>query len=215
MLHDPVRQAKRADGFDFTAAVRAVCADLTRRLPELQHIDVDRMAVACAQTRKPVAHGLYATLTPMRFEGGTLSTVRHGRCYTAQRLYDQSGRELLYILRFYLPRFMQVDFLEKLTTVIHELWHVSPEFNGDLRRHEGRCYAHTHSQKQFDDQMRQLAHRYLALPPSEETIGFLRLSFGELEARHGAVVGLKVPHPKLIPLNSGAVGRRLPPEPEG
>ena len=212
MIRNLVRQGRRGGGFDFTAAMRTVCTDLTRRLPELQHVDTNRMAVACAQTRKPVAHGLYATLTPMRFEGGTLSTVRRGRCYTAQRLYDDSGRELLYILRFYLPRFMQVDFEEKLTTVIHELWHVSPEFNGDLRRHEGRCYAHTHSQKQFDAHMRRLALRYLALPASDETIGFLRSSFGDLEDRHGAIVGLKVPHPKLIPLGSGAVGRHLPPE---
>ncbi len=212
MIRDPALQKRPARPFDFTAAMRDVCLDLTRRLPELGHIDVERMAVACAQTRKPVAHGLYATLTPMRFEGGTLSTVRQGRCYTAQRLYDQSGRELLYILRFYLPRFMQIDFLEKLTTVIHELWHVGPEFNGDLRRHAGRCYAHTHSQKEFDARMRRLARRYLALPPREETIGFLRCSFGELEDRYGAVVGLRVPHPKLIPLSSGAVGRQLPPE---
>jgi hypothetical protein len=210
MISDPTFPPGRAGTFDFTAAAGAVCRDLADRLPELSHIDVDRMAVACSQTRKPVAHGLYATLTPMRFEGGNVSTVRRGRCYTAQRLYDKSGREQLYILRFYLPRFMEVGFLEKLTTIIHELWHVNPEFNGDLRRHAGRCFAHTHSQKEFDAQMRRLAQRYLDTTPPDEAIGFLRLSFAELENLFGAVVGLRVRHPKLIPAGTGAVGRRGP-----
>jgi len=187
-------------GFNFSAAMSAVCRDITERLPELSHVDMERVAVACSQARKPVNHGLYATLTPMRFEGGRVSTLRRGREFTAQRLFDTNGRELLYILRFYLPRFMETDLLYKLTTIVHELWHISPEFDGDLRRHEGRCFAHTHSQKQFDAQMQRLARRYFASSPSDETVDFLRLSFRQLIERYGGVYGIRVPQPKLIPV---------------
>jgi predicted metallopeptidase len=161
---------------------------------------MDRVAVACSQTRKRIAHGLYATLTPMRFEGGRTSTVRRGRQFTAQRLFDVHGRELLYILRFYLPRFMETDLLCKLTTIIHELWHISPEFDGDLRRHGGRCYVHTQSQKQFDGHMQRLACRYVAGSPPEQTVAFLRLSFRQLTQQYGRVYGIRVPQPKLIPV---------------
>ena len=58
-------------------------------------------------------------------------------------------------------RFMDVDFEEKLVTIFHELWHVSPRFDGDLRRHPGRCYMHTGSQKDYDAQMLRLARRWL------------------------------------------------------
>ena len=57
-------------GFDFTGDIRRVCADMTRRVPELSHIDVERVAIGICQTRKLAMHGVFATLTPLRFEGG-------------------------------------------------------------------------------------------------------------------------------------------------
>jgi len=190
----------RVGGFDFTGAMRALCDDIVARLPELSHVDFSQVAVACCQTRRPGKYGLYATLTPMRFEGGSLTTTRHGRPFKSQKLCDDAGREMLYILRFYLPRFMDVDFHEKLATVIHELWHISPEFNGDLRRHEGRCFVHSRSHKQFDARIGSLAEDYLTRSPPKQLCAFLHCSFRELKHRYGAVYGAKIPHPKLIPI---------------
>ena len=87
---------------------------------------------------------------------------------------------------------------EKLSTVVHELWHVGPRFDGDLRRHDGRCWAHGHSQEKYNAEARQLALRWLALGPPPQTHEFLRLRFGELARRHGRVFGQKIPTPKLI-----------------
>ncbi len=188
-------------GFDFTAHMRRLCDDVTQRLPEMRHIDMSRVAVCFAQARKSVAHGLHATLTPLRFEGGLAVQKRARQTYAIQRVYDDAGREMLYVLKFYLPRFLDTSLEEKLTTVFHELWHVSPHFDGDLRRHEGRCYAHTHSQREYDDQMAVLWRRWLDLEPPLEVYSFLRFRFRELEAGHGAVFGLKMPHPKLIPVD--------------
>jgi hypothetical protein len=187
-------------GFDFTFHMRRLCEDVAARLPEMGHIDVGRVAICFAQARKAVRHGLYATLTPLRFEGGTLVQRRRRRNYAIQRVYDDAGREMLYVLKFYLPRFLDTSFEEKLTTVFHELWHISPDFDGDLRRHEGRCYAHTASQKEYDAAMTHLWRRWLALAPPENLYGFLRLRFPELEQRYGAIYGMKMPHPKLLPV---------------
>ena len=107
-------------GFDFTSQMRTLCNDLVARVPDLRHIDMGRVALAFCQTRKRVQHGLHASLTPMRFEGGRITTTRRGRDYTLQRLYDPDGCEMLYILRFYMPRFQNLAFEEKLTTVLHE-----------------------------------------------------------------------------------------------
>ena len=105
--------------FDFTARMRLVCQDMAARLPELAHIDLDRVAVCFCQARKRVAHGLFASLTPLRFAGGAATSVRRGRPVTIQRLSDWDGREMLYVLSFYLPRFMDLDFREKLITILH------------------------------------------------------------------------------------------------
>jgi len=188
--------------FDFTSHMRRLCQDMIGRLPELAHIDLDRVLVCFKQARKRVSHGLFASLTPLRFSGGAATTIRRGRRFTIQRLVDPAGREMLYVLGFYLPRFMDLDFREKLITIVHELWHISPAFDGDIRRHEGRCYAHTGSQKEYDAHADRLAQRWLSLGPPEELWGFLTGGLEDLLARHGRIVGVKVPRPRLVPLST-------------
>jgi len=192
-------QQRSTATFDFSAAMSRLCADVTDRVDELLHVEMSQIAVSFAQTRRRVLHGLQAKLTPMRFEGGALTTQRNGRLWTCQRLIHD-GREMLYILTFYLPRFLDQPFQEKLTTITHELLHVSPRFDGDLRRFDGRCYMHSPRQKEFDRLASDLARKYLAGRPPAELHEFLQYDFRGLLRRHGAVVGLQVPIPKLIPL---------------
>jgi hypothetical protein len=187
-------------GFDFLGAMQALCHDATCRLPELAHIDLRRVALATSQTRKNVSHGMYASLTPLRFEGGSLTEQRGKHTYRIQSVLLPDGTPALYILTFYLPRFMETDLRQKLVTVFHELWHISPEFNGDLRRHPGRCYAHTHSQKEYDEQMEVLVDRYLATDAPAQLYEFLRPKFAELHELHGGVLGRRIQRPKLLPV---------------
>nr|HQU45185.1 hypothetical protein [Pirellulales bacterium] len=125
-------RAPPSRGFDFTFHVARLCADLCQRLEEMRHIDMGRVALRYCQVRRPGGHGLQASLTPLRFEEGRLQTTRGGRHWTIQRLYGSQGQEMLYLLSFYLPRFLNQSFEEKLATVVHELWHISPHFNGDV-----------------------------------------------------------------------------------
>lgn len=188
----------RRRGFDITGHVRALCSDISARLPEMHYVDVHQMAFSFSQVRKRSRYGMWASLTPMRFQDGALVQVRRGHRYTFQRMVDASGREMLYILTLYLPRFLDLSFREKLVTIFHELWHINPTFNGDLRRHPGRCYAHTHSQQSYDAAMEQLVDRWLALSPPEDLYDFLRYSFADLARQYGGVYGARVRHPKLI-----------------
>jgi hypothetical protein len=84
--------------------------------------------------------------------------------------------------------------------VLHELWHISPRFNGDIRRHEGRYHAHTHSQAEYDDQMGRLADGWLAQAPPPELWSFLNDDFRQLIGRHGGIVGLRIRRPRILPL---------------
>lgn len=191
-------------GFNFTAHIRLLCQDMVTRLPDLRHIDLDRVAIRYCQARTRARHGILASLTPLRFESGSLYTRKRGRQWTIQRILDASGRDMLYLLSFYLPRFMEYPLEEKLATVIHELWHISPRFDGDLRRHPGRCYAHTSSQREYDAQMQQLTAAWLALDPPASLYSFLQYSFRELAKRHGPVYGVRMAVPRLLPVESAA-----------
>ena len=181
--------------------MNALCRDIVSRVPELRHIDLRYVALATSQTRKNVSHGLYASLTPLRFKGGAKSEKRRGHTYQIQTVRMPCGTEMLYILTFYLPRFMQTTHKEKLVTVFHELWHISPEFNGDLRRHPGRCYAHTHSQEEYDRHMGVLVDQYLAAGAPAHLHDWLQQDFRSLQAQHGRVFGVKIKRPKLYPVS--------------
>jgi hypothetical protein len=119
--------------------------------------------------------------------------------YRVQR-YFVGGREILYVIAFCLPRFLDQDFDNKLVTLFHELYHINPAFDGDLRRHQGRYSLHSHSKSNYDQQMAELARGYLSNGAQAGLHDFLRLDFNQLEHRHGSVVGVVVPRPKLIPL---------------
>lgn len=190
---------RRKQGFDFTAAIRTLCADMSLRLHELRHIDLERVAIGWRSARHRLPHGVYATLTPLRFADGATHETRRGRRWRIEPLVDSAGREYLYLLSFYLPRFLDLTLEGKLSTIVHELWHIGPRFDGDLRRHAGRCYAHGHSQRVYDAAMDRLAQEWLAGDPPEHLYEFLSRNFDELHAEHGGVRGDRWRTPRLAP----------------
>jgi len=190
-------------GFNFCFAMRKFCVDVCLRHPEFRHIDMSRVVVTYAQARSSVEWGMQAKLTPMRFERGAMTEKRDGQTFTVQRLFHQQT-EMLYILTFYLPRFLNQTYMEKLVTVFHELYHISPQFDGDIRRFSGPCYMHTGSQAEYDRLMERFVRQYLRGGPPEQLRGFLKHDFQGLQKAHGRVVGLKLPVPRVIRVDDAA-----------
>jgi hypothetical protein len=185
--------------FDFCAHVRRLCADIALRCEDLRHVDISRLLFAVTQARSPRTHGLQARVTPLRFHDGRLRRRRRGVSYQVQR-YFVGDQEMLYVLTFCLPRFLDQSFDDKFITLFHELYHISPAFDGDLRRHQGRYAIHSHSKRGYDQYMADLARSYLANGADTGLHAFLRMNFAQLEQCHGYVVGVVVPRPKLIPI---------------
>ena len=191
--------------FDFSRKMSLLIDDISRRVEEFSTIRSDQLAVAVSQTRNNEMHGIQAKVTPLRFAGGHITQEVGGRVWGLERLFDsRTNQEILYVITFYLPRFQNQSFEEKIITVFHELFHIDPKFNGDIRRFSGRYHLHSKSQKEFDNEMSRLANRYLSLNPAPETYRFLELSFHALQKRHNHVVGLKIATPKIVPLSENA-----------
>lgn len=187
-------------GLDFTACMQALCAHAANCTSELSHIDMNRVAVRSCRVRTHGPYGIRASLTPLRFPGGSRTGVRRGVRVFVEPLINRQGVEMLYLLSFYLPRFLDLPFREKLATVFHELWHISPRFDGDLRRHPGRCYAHGKSERHFHSQMYPLVEQWLSLNPPLELYDFLRQDFATLCRLHGLVYGTRIRTPRLLPV---------------
>lgn len=186
--------SKRLVGFNFSEHMRLICEDMTSRVAALRHIQMNRVGVGFCQARTgSVDYGVFASLTPLRCENGARTTLRRGRRYTLPQFFAPDGTEYLYLINFYIPRFLQRSFKDKLTTTVHELLHISPNFDGDIRRFGGRCYAHSGSQKNFDAYAEQLASLWLAMKPPVELYDFLHEDFRSLEAKYGGIYGTKFP----------------------
>lgn len=185
--------------FDFCGHIRRLCTDMIRHSDTLRHIDVSRLLFGVLQARSGRRHGLQARVTPLRCHGGALTRRRRDVPYQVQRFFV-NGREMLYLVTFCLPRFLDQDFDDKFITLFHELYHISPTFDGDLRRHDGRCALHTHSKRLYDSHMAELAHGYLSNGADRSLHEFLRLNFAQLQQRHGSVIGVTAPRPRLIPV---------------
>src|SRR5581483_4118012 len=160
--------------FDFCSHVRRLLEDVVRRSPVLGHVQLSRVLFAVTQARSGRAHGLQARVTPLRFARGALTRRRRGVMYQVQR-YFLGEHEYLYLMTFCLPRFLDQDFDDKFVTLFHELYHLSPACDGDLRRHGGRYHLHTHDQQGYDRHMLELARAYLATRPHPRLHAFLRL----------------------------------------
>jgi len=185
--------------FDFSAAMRNLCEDVTNRCQTLWHVKMPRVLISFTPCRNRSRYGLQARVTPLRFRDGALIR-RHGEVeYQVQRFFVD-GREMLYLLTFCLPRFLDQTYEEKLITVFHELYHISPSFDGDLRRHPGRYAVHSHSKAHYDREMADLVNDYRNNHPEPEVFAFLNAGYRELWDRHHGIVGVVVPRPKLLPV---------------
>jgi predicted metallopeptidase len=185
---------------NLTLELERLIVDIVRRMEEFRHIDPERVMVGVATTRGGGIHGTYAKIHPLRFAGGSRTTmVRRRRRALLCEMTPVAcrGVEMLYIIYFLVPRFLNLPLREKLVTIFHELYHISPEFNGDIRRFPGKNYAHGSSRKKFNEAMENLVQRYLGNGGDTDLVGFLEGDMEAIRSRHGTVVGRKVPAPKL------------------
>ena len=176
-----------------------VCEDICFRVPELRHVDMSRVAVGFSQTKNSEPYGIFASATPLRFENGASSYEKRGRTWTLQRYFRPDGTEYLYILYFYVPRFIELPLSQKLDTIVHELYHISPFFNGDLRRFPGRNYAHG-SKKKYDQTVNRLAQHWLKQNPPDNLWDFLHCNYRDLVAKYGKPSGTRITFPRIIPM---------------
>jgi hypothetical protein len=185
--------------FDYTAAMGQLVRHVVEISPDFAHVQLDYVLISYIQTRTPGAHGVFASLQPLRFEDGQVIKRYRGRNYVMPS-FVRDGREMLYIIYFALPRFIDLPFEEKLETVFHELYHISPQFNGDIRRFPGKNFAHGYSRKRYNERINVMASAYLAEYSSDERLAFLHLNYDELTREHGGIIGTRIrpPRPKLV-----------------
>lgn len=178
--------------------MRAILA----RVPEYAHYTAEQIAVSASYCRSHRRAGLLAYVVPLKFKNGSPveRRVRGKRIlHWAMVPTFRNGQEVLYIMSFLLPRYWKQTFRQRLETVVHELYHIHPSFNGDLRRFAGRNRLHG-DMKEYDAQVKRLTDIFLDTGPPEEALEFLRIAQRSplLDREYLRAHHFPEPRPKLL-----------------
>lgn len=187
--------------FSFDLAMRDLISDIVENCLYFKHIDLGRVIISVKPSKASGLDGVYAQIFPLRCKNGALSEVeRVGNRFERYRVTPiyRERKEMLYILYFYIPRFFNLSFLEKMTTIFHELYHISPEFNGDLRRFPGKNFMHGVSVEKYDSLMTALAKDYLFRTSNLDRSDFLRFGSRSVEKRYGRIHYSQFPEPSSV-----------------
>ncbi|MRR54970.1 MAG: hypothetical protein EG822_10740 [Deltaproteobacteria bacterium] len=185
---------------NLTRSLEELVADIVCRVEDFRHIEPAKVLLCVSSTRGGGVHGTYAKIHPLRFPGGSRSREvrRARRVFTCTMpAVTHRNNEILYIIYFLVPRFFNLSLREKLVTVFHELYHISPDFDGDIRRFPGRNFAHGSSRKRYNKLMESLVDGYLQGEKTREKLEFLEGDMDALRVKYQTIVGRRYPAPKM------------------
>lgn len=200
---------------NYTDRISLLMRDIVSRVPTLAFLDMSRVLVF-ARGGRTGAEGAYATchcvsLPPSEpgyyfwRDRGTGQLTRRSEWFvTKSPTVRVAGQQIDYMVSFALPRFSdqmlsrsrkqvhyrgQPNWVGKLDTIVHELYHIDPDQPG-IRRMEkadGTYSANCHGNRFFEDVVA-MVNRYLATKPDPAVYDFLKFNFQEMTDRYGRVV---------------------------
>jgi hypothetical protein len=201
---------------DYTRHVRLLMEDVVARLPALAHVDLQQVLVF-ARLGRTSAHGAYATCHSLTLPDSepayyfwrdrrTGALSRRSEWFTTRSPeVHVGGRRISHLVSIALPRFCDQtlkdthkervygrgkEWVAKLDTIVHELYHVDPH-QGGIRlsvKADGSPGAQAHT-PQFLRDVQRMVREYVAGRPDPAVWEFLTLDFDGLVKRHGGVAG--------------------------
>lgn len=183
---------------NYRSLIQDIIFDLTKQIDEFRHIKPNRIIISSTPCRANGKSGLWASLVPLRFENGHKTKIERRKtfnekhfitlpCKKIRKLRQQAEDYFLYYLYLAVPRFYNLKRIEKLETLIHELYHVNPVFNGDLRRFPGRCYIHGPSVKAYDEKVNNMRKIYEKKATVTQQLNHLSLRHTDLLKRYDKI----------------------------
>jgi hypothetical protein len=202
---------------NYTDLLTRLMYDIVARVPALSYIDMADVLVFARFGRSwasgPLATCHCLTLPPSepgyyfwRDRESGLITRRSEPFVMRSPVVTVGGRAVKYLISIALPRFCDQSlaysrkarfyrraddlWIAKLDTVIHELYHIAPDYNGIRRidRGDGTFFAEYHGGR-FLQEVAEMVGIYLDSHPDPLTYGFLRHNFDVLDAGFGGILG--------------------------
>ncbi len=187
----------KLEQINLTDVLTALIQEVIARTTIFTHCVPSQMTV-CMGSNRSGKGAVYGKLVPLRFRDGAEALTYRGTTYAMPRVISR-GIPQLYLIYFYYPRFFDLPPGEKLRVVFHELYHISPRFNGDIRRMAKVKASHGGSRKLFDRRFEhemKLFHEYIA---GTAYMNFLDLNTRRLHEVFGKITGRRMKIPRPMP----------------
>jgi predicted metallopeptidase len=182
-----------------TEVLSSLIASIVKHTPTFSHIDISALMV-CVASNRSGRGGAFGKLIPMRFENGSRFIRFKKRLYAMPEIMT-NDLQCLYIIYFYMPKFFNLNPLDKLNVVFHELYHISPEFNGDIRRIALKRKAHGGSRKRYDSMYFSEFEAYANSHVFSEFYDFLSMDSKSLFDSFDRVYANRMPVPKPVSIS--------------
>jgi uncharacterized protein YgiM (DUF1202 family) len=150
-------------------------------IPAFRHYNPNRIAISIARSRSHGTHGVLAYIVPLRYVGG--SEIRKASLRGLMGFYkyespdiEQKHPDALYLLSFVVPKFFRLSARDRAETIVHELYHIHPDFRGDLRRFPGVHRHHGPTPREFNRQVKRLTDELVQNAPELLHHPILRMS---------------------------------------
>ncbi len=140
---------------NMTLAVKRLIRDMAARIPELSHVKPARILVVAGEARRASR----ATIRPAHFRE---TRARRGGGGRRKPLIRVGGRKILYVITLRPLWFRDATPEQRVSTILHELWHASERFDGTLPR--GRVHSRL-PRARYERRIRAMRDRYLAVAP--------------------------------------------------
>jgi hypothetical protein len=184
---------------NISLALTDIIAGISTSVTSFSHIDPGQIQVCISSNRNNGRGATFGKLVPLRFKGGEELLYFRGKCYAMPRVF-QNGTRILYLVYFYSPRFIDLPPHEKLRVIFHELYHISPDFNGDIRRFGRGGSAHGNSKKRYDLRFEREMKEFMEHLAKTRHWEFLSMDSKTLFSRYRKVLShrMKTPKPSIV-----------------
>lgn len=190
------------NSFNLTDFLFSVINNAVTHTELFSHINTGQMLV-CLSTNKGSGGGIYGKLVPMRFKNGE-EIIEYKKKYYAIPHVFNNNMKILYIIYFYMPKFFDLPPDDKLNVIFHELFHINPSFNGDIRRMGKVKSAHGFSKRHFDSHFHDSVIQFKNKIRSSEIYSILSMNTDQLYGTYGKIIARKMKMPRPVIINNKA-----------
>lgn len=188
------------DTIQITDFLSEIMNDISNEYEIFSHIIIENVFTAITTNRKNSRRSYtFGKCVPLKFRNGSDTILHRGHNFKMPEVFVD-GKEILYILSFFNPRFFNLTFHEKLRVIFHEMYHIGENFDGDIRRFGKSGSAHGSSRKKFDSLFEAQRLDYARKIYNSPEADILAMNMNDLQNSFSAIEfsRIKIPKPYLI-----------------